>query len=87
MIAIALFDSQFISQVPFGISREIAFICKGFITDLLDLRVLCRVNLESAAVEQGICLCLVVACGNQILQYIICLCIDKVCIEREIFFL
>ncbi len=85
LVAVTFFHGQFIVQIPFRISREVALIRKGFIADPLDLGILCRVNLQSAAVEQCVGLSLIVAGGNQIFQDIVRQCIHKVCINCGIY--
>ena len=80
-VAVALIDGQFVVQIPFRVGREIILIGKGIVADLLDLGILCGINFQAAAVKQGICLSLIIACRDQIFQDIVRQCIYEICID------
>ena len=86
-LAVAFVYGQFVVQIPFGVGGEVALVRKGIVADLLDLRILCGIDLEAAAVEQCVGLGLIIACSDQIFQYIVRQCIHEICIDGGIFVL
>ena len=72
---------KLVSKKVLGAFRVIALILEYGITDSLDFRILCWINLKTATVEKCVGLSLVVACCNKISDYVVGKSIYKVGVD------